>query len=80
MTKTSCNCFICAKEFNEDDLRSVVLSKINITHFKVCQACFDSCDPSEDYSEVRNIVNSYLKFAEIKNLFIEVQDILNSRN
>jgi hypothetical protein len=79
MTTVSCNCIICAQEFDASELQSVALSKINITNFKVCQACFNICDPAEDYSQVREIVNSYLKFAEARALYGEVQDILGSR-
>jgi hypothetical protein len=79
MTKVSCNCVVCADEFDPDELHSVALSEINVTSFKVCQACLDSSDPADDYREVRNIVNSYLKFSEARNLFGEVQDILDSR-
>lgn len=80
MNKVSynCNCIVCAREFSSDELHSVALSEINITHFKICQNCLDQSDPTDDYRQAREIVNSYLKFAEAKNLFIEVKDILNS--
>jgi len=80
MTKVSCNCIVCAQEFDPEDLQSVALSKINTTNFKVCQACLDSSDPAEDYRQVREIVNSYLKFAEARTLFTEVKSILDSRD
>jgi hypothetical protein len=80
MTQASCNCIICAKEFNPEDTSSVALAKINITNFKVCQACLDSSEPSEDYKQVRDIVYDYLKFAQAKSLFKEAQEILDSRN
>lgn len=79
MTTVSCNCIICAQEFDSSELHSVALSKINITNFKVCAACLELSDPAEDYRQVRDIVYSYLKFAQAKNLFGEVQDILISR-
>jgi hypothetical protein len=79
MTQVSCNCIVCAQEFDPEDLQSVALSKINTTNFKVCQACLDSSDPAEDYREVREVVSSYLKFAEARTLFSEVQSILDSR-
>jgi hypothetical protein len=78
MTKGSCNCIICAQEFNVEELHSVALSKINVTNFKVCEACFNICDPAEDYRQVRDIVNSYLKFAEARSFFGEAKDILDS--
>lgn len=80
MTQVSCNCIVCAQEFDTDELQSVALSEINTTNFKVCQACFDSSDPAEDYREVRSVVESYLKFAEVRTLFNEVKEILNSRD
>ena len=67
---------ICAQEFDSNELRSVALSKINVTRFKICQACLDRCDPTEDYRQVREIVSSYLWFAEARELFKEASDIL----
>ncbi len=78
MTKESCNCIICAQEFDAEGLHSVALSKINVTNFKVCEACLNISDPAEDYRQVRDIVNSYLKFAEARSLFGEVKSILGS--
>ena len=79
MIKESCNCIVCAEEFDPDELQSVALSEINVTNFKVCQACLDSSDPAEDYRQVKDIVNSYLKFAQAKSFFVEAQSILESR-
>lgn len=79
MTKESCNCIVCANEFEPGKLENIALSKINVTNFKICEACFDQSDPAEDYRQVKDIVNSYLKFASTKHLYGEVQDILNSR-
>jgi hypothetical protein len=79
MTTVSCNCIVCAQEFDSEDLQSLALSKINVTNYKVCQACLDSSDPAEDYREVRQIINSYQKFSEVRNLFSEVKTILASR-
>jgi len=77
MTQISaCNCIVCAQEFNPDELQSVALSKINATRFKICQGCLDQCDPSEDYRQAREIVTSYLWFAEAKGLFKAASDIL----
>ena len=78
MTQVSCNCIICASEFNPEDTSSVALAKINITNFKVCEACLESSDPTEDYRQVRDIVYDYLKFAQAKSLFKEAQDIIDS--
>jgi hypothetical protein len=77
MTQESCNCIICAKEFNTKDTSSVALSKINITNFKVCQACLESSDPTEDYRQVRDIVYNYFKFSQAMSFFKETQDILD---
>lgn len=79
MNKENCNCIVCAQEFNPDELQNVALSKINVTSFKVCEACLNSCDPMDDYREVREIITSYLKFSEAKHLFNEVKGILDSR-
>jgi len=79
MTQVSCNCIVCAEEFDAAKLQSVALSKINVTRFKICQGCLNKCDPSDDYHQAREIVNSYLKFSQAKHLFAEVQSILDSR-
>lgn len=79
MNQVSCNCIVCAQEFDPDELRNVVLSKINMTNFKVCHACFNSADPTEDYRAVRQIVDSYLKLTQAKHYYEEVKNILNSR-
>jgi hypothetical protein len=73
---TSCNCIVCAKEFDSNELQGVALSKINVTRFKICQACLDSCDPAEDYRQAREIISSYLWFAEAKELYKQASDIL----
>lgn len=74
---SACNCIVCAKEFDPEELQSVALSKINVTRFKICQGCLDQCDPSEDYRQAREIVSSYLWFAETRALFKEAADILD---
>ena len=81
MTQVSynCNCIVCAQEFDSEELQSIALSKVNVTSFKVCQACLDQCDPADDYRQAREIVNSYVQFKTAKNLFAEVKDILDSR-
>lgn len=77
MSIESCNCIVCASEFNSDELESVALSKINVTRFKICQGCLNMCDPADDYRIAKDIINSYLKYAEAKTLFAEVSDIIN---
>ncbi|CAB4197041.1 hypothetical protein UFOVP1290_561 [uncultured Caudovirales phage] len=77
MSNNSCNCIICANEFNSSELHSIVLSKINVTHFKICQSCLDKSDPVDDFRQAREIVNSYIKLAEIKSIFADVQEILD---
>lgn len=73
----SCNCIVCAKEFDPNELHSVALSKINVTRFKICQACLDACDPAEDYRQAREIISSYLWFSEARGLYKEASDILD---
>jgi hypothetical protein len=75
-TVKACNCIVCAGEFNPEELQSVALSKINVTRFKICQACLDMSDPAEDYREARAIVSSYLWFAETRSLFKEASSIV----
>jgi hypothetical protein len=78
MSNVSYNCIICANEFSSDELYSLALSKINVTHFKICQDCLDKSDPVDDFRQARDIVNSYIKLAEIKSIFSDVQEILDS--
>lgn len=73
----SCNCIVCAKEFNPDELQSRALSKINVTRYKICGSCLEQCDPTEDYRQAREIINSYLWFAEAKDLFKEASSIVD---
>lgn len=61
MDHQPCNCIICAQEFDPTDLHNITLYSINITKFKVCQACFDKCDPVDDYRQAKEIINVYLK-------------------
>lgn len=77
---TSCNCIVCAQEFDLSELQSVALSKINVTRFKICQSCLDACDPAEDYRQAREIISSYLWFAETRGLFKEASEILDDVN
>lgn len=79
MTQVSCNCIVCAEEFDAAKLQSVALSKINVTRFKICQGCLNQCDPVDDYHQAREIVNSYLKLSQAKHFFAEAQNILDSR-
>ena len=74
----ACNCMICAKEFDSDELQSLALSKINVTRFKICQTCLDQCDPTEDYQQVREIISSYLWFAETKSILKEALNDVKS--
>jgi hypothetical protein len=68
MTHTNYNCFVCAKECDYDELHSdASLQDINVTNFKICHDCLNLSNPDNDYQEVREIVNSYLKFSEQRN-------------
>lgn len=80
MTQVSCNCIVCAEEFDSEELQSVAMSKINTSKFKICQACLDMSDPAEDYAEARKIIESYLQISEAKLCFGEVKEILKSRD
>jgi hypothetical protein len=66
MSQSNCNCIICAQEFNPNDSLNEKLSDINISNFKICISCLEISDPSNDYSEVRDIVNTYLKYSSSK--------------
>jgi hypothetical protein len=66
MSQINCNCIICAEEFDPNELHNVALSKINVTKFKICEACLELSDPSDDYLTARKIVNDYLNFTKSK--------------
>jgi hypothetical protein len=72
MTETSHNCIICAQEFNPDDLHNVKLSEINVTRYKICEACLNLSDPDDDYQSAKDIVNTYLNHSDYK--FIPLKD------
>jgi hypothetical protein len=78
MTKVNCNCIVCAKEFDPDELQNVALSEINKTYFKVCKACFENADPIDDYSQVRQILGFYMSPVQARNLFEDAKSILSS--
>lgn len=78
MSLTSHNCIVCADEFDSNELHNVKLSEINVTRFKICEKCLNLSDPSNDYQEVKNIVNDYLKLSQAKFLFAEATEILKS--
>lgn len=78
MVKSSYNCIVCASEFELGDLRKVSVSKINSTKFKICQSCIDKSDPADDYKQARNIVQSYLGFAQAKTLLDEAKSIIDN--
>lgn len=77
--QASYNCIVCASEFDEcdKDLHSIASSKLNVSKFKICQACLDKSDPTDDYREACNIINSYLKISEAKICFSEAKGILS---
>lgn len=72
----SFNCIVCADEFNPNELTSIVLSKINSTKFKICDRCLSLSDPSEDYKQARDIINSYACAKTPRQLFSEAKDII----
>lgn len=74
MNQVSYNCIICSNEFNIAE--NYVSSSVNTKDFKVCDSCLSKCDPYTDYKEVRDIISSYVKFAEAKLLFKESSSIL----
>jgi len=78
MNKSSCNCIICAKEFDPNENKVLALAKINITRFKICKECFDNSDPEDDYKQARDVVDSYLNLITAKIWFKEAQNILDS--
>jgi transcription elongation factor Elf1 len=76
MTQTSFNCIVCGKEFTEDELQSVTLSKVNVTRFKICQVCLDRSNPEDDYNEAKRIISVYLDSVQAKHLLEGSGDIV----
>lgn len=71
MEPITCNCIICAEEFNPDDLHNIKLSEINITRFKICESCLNKSDPDNDYKEVKDVVRTYIEYSDIKKSIIK---------
>jgi hypothetical protein len=69
MDTTSDNCIICAEEFNTEELHNVKLSEINCTKFKICEACLNKSDPSNDYQEAKRVVTAYIELTNIKKIY-----------
>lgn len=57
---SSDNCMICGNEFNTEELFSINSDN----NFKICTKCLAKSNPKDDYLEVRNIVNRYVKFSQ----------------
>jgi len=66
MVNTSDNCIVCGEEFNCDELKSISLSAVNVTKFKICVSCLDESNPVDDYRQVRDIVTAYMNFSNKK--------------
>lgn len=64
MSDSSCNCVVCALEFNPNESKNIHLAKINITKFKICESCLEISDPSDDFNEVRQIVKKYSGYSK----------------
>ena len=80
MKQSSCNCIVCAKEFSPEETNSIVMSKINYTQFKICEACINMSDPADDYAEAYSIVNSYLNVCLAKQCFAEAKILIDLLN
>jgi hypothetical protein len=72
-----CNCIVCAKEFEPNELHNVTLSKINVTRFKICEACLNSSDPAENYKQAKQLVDLYIQQNNALQLFVESKELLN---
>jgi hypothetical protein len=67
---------VCACEFDAEDLIKSSASKINSSKFKICQSCIDKSDPTDDYKQAREIVNTYLGWSKAKILLNEAKSII----
>lgn len=65
MTTESDNCIVCAEEYPVNELKSVALSTVCVTKFKICVNCLNKSDPADDYRSVRQIVNAYLDLSKL---------------
>lgn len=59
----SYNCIICANEFSKEDLLTEEAIALNKRRYKICQACLETSNPESDFADVKNIIDSYVKFA-----------------
>jgi len=74
----TCNCIICAKEFCPSEMTDVALCQINNTQFKICQSCLKYSSPEEDYVQVKNIINNYVKISSSRDYIAELKKIIKS--
>lgn len=59
------NCMVCGNEFSSEDLKSITLANKTINKFKICFNCLEKSDTQNDYSDVKKIILSYIKFEEL---------------
>lgn len=59
MLDLSKNCAICSTEIVSTDTTNKALLRANIGKYKICNDCFNSSNPEEDYKQVREILASY---------------------
>lgn len=53
------NCDFCGNEFDILELRPVAISRLQVTKFHICEKCINSCDPKNDYEEIKKIIEAY---------------------
>ena len=72
----TCNCIVCAQEFCPSEMTNVVLCSINCTQFKICQKCLEHSDPQEDFAQVKNIINNYVKISSSRDYIKELNNLI----
>ena len=74
----TCNCIVCAQEFCPSEMKDVALCKINTTQFKICEACLHDSNPENDFEQVKNIINTYVKVSSSRDYIKEINHLIKN--
>jgi hypothetical protein len=61
------NCFVCGEEFVDNSKKAT----LNISNFRICSSCLNSCDPKDNYKQARILIENYISFSN-SNIFSKV--------
>jgi hypothetical protein len=64
MVNASENCIICGNEYDNSELKFIVIANKHTTKFRVCFKCNKMENLQDDFSNVKKIITNYLHFAD----------------